>query len=158
MADFFSPALCLTSVSDSRVQQWSLLFLSYLLMLLVRISWLWTDTGTKATLIKDNISPALAYSFRGSVHHHHGRKHDSVLADMVLAELRVLDLQAAEGTVTLDEAYTYVWDLKTRLPGDTPPPTRPHLLIVSLPMGQTFKHINLRGQTYSKHHNRYFLN
>jgi len=35
----------------------------------------------------------LAYSFRGSVHYHHGRKHGSVQeADMVLEELRALHL------------------------------------------------------------------
>ena len=41
----------------------------------------------------------LAYSFRGSVHGHQGRKHGSVQADMVLEELRVLhlDLKAARG-------------------------------------------------------------
>ena len=40
----------------------------------------------------------LAYSFRGSVYYHHGRKHGSMQADMVLEkELRVLhlDLKAA---------------------------------------------------------------
>jgi len=31
----------------------------------------------------------LAYSFRDSVLYHHGRKHGSVQADMVLEELRV---------------------------------------------------------------------
>ena len=42
----------------------------------------------------------LAYSFRGSVHYHHGGKHGSIQADMMLEkELRVLhiDLWAAEG-------------------------------------------------------------
>jgi hypothetical protein len=34
----------------------------------------------------------VAYSFRGSVHYHHGRKHGSVQADMALEELRVLHL------------------------------------------------------------------
>ena len=34
----------------------------------------------------------LAYNFRGSVHYHHGRKHGSVQADMVLEEPRVLHL------------------------------------------------------------------
>ena len=38
----------------------------------------------KATLIKENISLGLAYSFRGLVHYHHGEKHDSSEADMVL--------------------------------------------------------------------------
>jgi hypothetical protein len=34
---------------------------------------------TKATLIKENIQ--VAYSFRGSVHYHHGRKHSSMQTD-----------------------------------------------------------------------------
>jgi hypothetical protein len=40
----------------------------------------------------------LAYSFRGLVQYHHGRKLDTVQADMVLEELRVLHLdpQASE--------------------------------------------------------------
>jgi hypothetical protein len=45
---------------------------------------------TKATLTRKNISLALAYSFRGSVHCHHGKKHDIVQADMVLEKPRVL--------------------------------------------------------------------
>jgi len=46
---------------------------------------------TKATLI--NIYLGLAYSFRGSVHHHHGGKHGSVQADLVLEkELSVLHI------------------------------------------------------------------
>ena len=52
---------------------------------------------TKTTLIKENISLELAYSFRGLLHYHHGRK-PSMQADKVLEkELRVLhlDLQAA---------------------------------------------------------------
>jgi phenylalanyl-tRNA synthetase beta subunit len=32
----------------------------------------------------------LAYRFRGSVHYHHGGKHGSIQADVVLEELRVL--------------------------------------------------------------------
>jgi hypothetical protein len=47
---------------------------------------------TKPTLIKDNIYLGLPYSFRGSVHYHHGRKHGSVQAGMALEELRVLYL------------------------------------------------------------------
>jgi hypothetical protein len=31
-----------------------------------------------ATLIKENVSLELAYSFRGLVHYHHGRKHGTV--------------------------------------------------------------------------------
>jgi hypothetical protein len=47
---------------------------------------------TKVTLIKDNIKLGLAYSFRGSVHHHHDEKHGSIQAGMVLKELRILHL------------------------------------------------------------------
>jgi hypothetical protein len=48
---------------------------------------------TKAALIKDNILLGLAYSVRGSVHFHYGRKHSSVQADMVVEkELSVLHL------------------------------------------------------------------
>ena len=51
-----------------------------------------------ATLIKENISLELAYSFRGSVHYHHDGKHGSVHADMVLEkELRVLYLHPKAG-------------------------------------------------------------
>jgi hypothetical protein len=39
---------------------------------------------TKATLMKENISLGLAYSFRGLVHYHHSGKHGNVQADMVL--------------------------------------------------------------------------
>jgi hypothetical protein len=42
---------------------------------------------TKATLIKENIELGLAYSFGGLVHYHHGGKHGSMQADMVLEEL-----------------------------------------------------------------------
>jgi hypothetical protein len=53
---------------------------------------------TKATRIKENISLGLAYSFRGSVHFHHGGKHGSIQVDKVVEkELRVfyLDSKAA---------------------------------------------------------------
>jgi hypothetical protein len=44
----------------------------------------------KVALIKENISLGLAYSFRSSVHHYHGKKHEGMQASMVLEkELRV---------------------------------------------------------------------
>jgi hypothetical protein len=47
----------------------------------------------KVTLVKESISLELAYSFRGLVHYHHGRKHGSIQAGMVLEkELEVLHL------------------------------------------------------------------
>jgi hypothetical protein len=35
-----------------------------------------------------------AYSFRGSVHYHHGRKHDNIQADILLEGLKVLHLHS----------------------------------------------------------------
>jgi hypothetical protein len=51
-----------------------------------------------ATLIKENTSLGLAYSFSGLVHYHHSQ-HGTVQADMVLEKLRVLhlDLKVAQG-------------------------------------------------------------
>jgi len=54
------------------------------------------DAAAKVTLIKDKIPLQLAYSFRGSVHYHHGRNHGSIQADLVLEDPKVLDAQAAE--------------------------------------------------------------
>jgi hypothetical protein len=62
-----------------------------------------------ATFIKENISLALTYSFRGLVHCHHGGKHGSMQVDMVL-ELRILHLgpKAAKATVNqLGISWTY---------------------------------------------------
>jgi hypothetical protein len=47
---------------------------------------------TKTTLIKENIQLELAYKFRGSVHYHPGRKHDSIQAGVMWKELRILHL------------------------------------------------------------------
>jgi hypothetical protein len=59
---------------------------------------------TKATFIKDNNERGLAYTFRGSVHYHHGGKYGSVQADMVLERgLRVLhpDLKSSRRRLSL---------------------------------------------------------
>jgi hypothetical protein len=64
-----------------------------MLLVLARVSIaMKRDTTTKATLIKANIYLGLAYTFRGSVHYHHGRKHGSMQVNMVLEKLRVLHL------------------------------------------------------------------
>ena len=85
---------------------------------------------TMATLINENISLGLAYSFRGFVHYHHGEKHDSIHEDMVLKYLRVLyiDLQASEGDCVTGHSQN-----KGDING-TLPPTRLYLQIVPLPM------------------------
>ena len=51
----------------------------------------------KATVIRKEHLIAADLCFRGLVHYYHGGKHGSILADIVLKELRVLELQAAEG-------------------------------------------------------------
>jgi hypothetical protein len=110
---------------------------------------------TKATLRKKNISLGLAYSFRGSVRYHHGGKHSSMQADMVLEKTRefyIWILRHPEETVHQAarrrlEFYTRqslsLGDLKAHPHSDTPPPTRPHLLVVPLPVGQAFKPMSL---------------
>ena len=58
---------------------------------------------TKATPIKESISLGLTVSVYGSVHYHHGRKHGSMQADMVLKkEKRALHfhLKAASRILT----------------------------------------------------------
>ena len=50
---------------------------------------------TKATLIKDNISLGMVYSFRGLVHYHHSKKHGSMKAGIVMVkEMRVPHLDS----------------------------------------------------------------
>jgi hypothetical protein len=53
-------------------------------------------------MIKANILSGLAYSFRGLVHYHHVRKQDSMPADVMLEELKVLhlDLKAARRKIS----------------------------------------------------------
>ena len=57
---------------------------------------------TTETLIKENIELGLAYSFRGLVHCHHGGKHGSMQADLVLEDLRVLYLDPIGNRRRLD--------------------------------------------------------
>jgi hypothetical protein len=86
----------------------------------------------KVTLIKENISLRLSYSFRGLVHYHHGRKHDRVHPDLVLKEPRVLhlDLKAARRRVwiTLARLEHIYESSKSHLHSDMLSLTRLHLL------------------------------
>jgi hypothetical protein len=51
----------------------------------------------------------MAYSFRGSVYYHHGRKHDNMQADMVLEkELRILHLNLLQSEETIFSALGVV--------------------------------------------------
>ena len=60
---------------------------------LVKVSLLQRDTMTKATLMKETIYFRLAYCF-SSVHYHHGGKHGSIQADIVMKKPTVLQLDA----------------------------------------------------------------
>jgi hypothetical protein len=57
---------------------------------------------TKATLITFNWG--LTYSFRGSVRYHHGGKHSSIQADLVLEDLKVLHLDPKAAKKRLSSA------------------------------------------------------
>jgi hypothetical protein len=64
-----------------------------------------------------------------------------------------LDLQAAERDCHTRSTLG-IGDLKAHLQSDTSPPTRPHLLIVPLPIGQSIQtHESVGGHSYSNHHN-----
>ena len=80
----------------------------------------------KATLIKENISLEPASWFRGSVHYHHGRKHGTVQADVVLEEPRVLILiqrQPGEDCLPQEEALIPHWaELESRSPQSSSTP------------------------------------
>ena len=90
------------------------------------------------------------------MHYHHGGKHGTVQAHLVLEEPRVLHLdpkaarrlsspQAVMGGAMLQHRH-----LKARPHSDTLPP---HLLILPLPRGpSTQTHESMGGHTYSNHH------
>jgi hypothetical protein len=113
---------------------------------------------------KENIQLRLAYS--RSVHYHHGGKHGSIQADMVLEGLTFLYLDLKAGRSRLDVFHTghslTIEDLKSPPPQRhtssnraTPLPIRPRLLIMPLPMA---KHPNTwiyEGHTYLNHHRGY---
>jgi hypothetical protein len=91
----------------------------------------------------------LAYRFRGSVHYHHGRKHGSIQADVVLEESRVLyfESKAARNRLAARKRISFTlgggWSRpfsqgRTSSNKATPTPTKPHLLIVPLSMGQAY--------------------
>jgi hypothetical protein len=83
----------------------------------------------------------LAYRFRDSAHYHYGRKHGSIQAGMVLEKLRVLHFVPKAAKEKTD-SHEFEGSLIAHQHSGTLPPTRPHLLIVLLPM----------GQVYSSHH------
>lgn len=79
-----------------------------------------------ATLIKESLELGLAYSFRGSAHSHHSKKHGSMKANMVLdggaAESSTPESTGVRKSQTLSLEWAF-WKPQ-RL-------SRPHLLILS---------------------------
>ena len=86
-----------------------------------------------ATLIKVNITLGLAYTFRGSVHYHHDRKHGSMQADMILEELGVLypDLKATKKRQPSRQGGLKAHSHSGTSYKATLTPTRPNLLACS---------------------------
>jgi hypothetical protein len=88
---------------------------------------------TTATLKKYLIGAVL--EFRGLVHYHHGKKHGSLQADMVLEkeqQILHLDLQVTEEPVCHREHTLNIYDFKgshmTHPHSATLPPAMPQLL------------------------------
>jgi len=89
----------------------------------------------KATLRGKHLIVA-GLQFRGSIHCHHGGKHDSMQADVVLEkEPRVPHLDPQEGgeTVSHNGHSLSIGDLKACLYGDILPSIRPHHLNSATP-------------------------
>jgi hypothetical protein len=101
----------------------------------------------KATIIKEDISKELAYSFKSLIHNPYDGKHGSVQVDMELKDPRVLHFkpQSAEGNFVPHWVELEHWRPQSHRHNDTLLQTRPHLLIVLFPMVQAFKHLSLWG-------------
>jgi hypothetical protein len=80
---------------------------------------------TKAMLTKENISLRMAYTFLGSVHHHHGGKHGRDQADMVLEEPRVLPLDPKAARRRVDVSH---WAYSKLLRSQSPTSIVTHFL------------------------------
>lgn len=96
---------------------------------LVPILSLWRNTITKVTLERKNLIQELAYSFGWLVHDHHDEKHCSRQAWCWNShwELHLICKMEAEGERL---GLAEVSEISKAHLSDTPPPARPHLLIL----------------------------
>jgi hypothetical protein len=120
---------------------------TYLLSVLVRVLLLWTDTMTKASLIKQHlIGAGLQVQRFSPLSWRWG--HGSIQAGMEQEELRVLCLhpKAASGRLTSRQLG---WGSYTHTYSETPIPTRSHLF----QQGHTFRWCHSLVQRYTNHHN-----
>ena len=94
----------------------------------------------------------LAYSFRGSEHYYHGRKHGSVLESWSRGSNKRLASTASQQDGLFHTGRSFSIEPKSSPPQwhTSSNKTRPHLLIVLLPVGHTFKHISLWGPNLFK--------
>ena len=117
---------------------------------------LWRDTMTKGIFKKKALNWGLAYSFKGLVHYHHGRKHDSMQAGMDLRACILICRQQAERNT---QGTSQAFETSKLIPSDTPPPTRPHLLILPEQFYTLVtKHWNRwahRDHSHSNHHSEW---
>ena len=105
---------------------------------------------TMATLMKKTVNWWLAYSFRGSVHYHHGGEHGGAQVDVVL-ELRVLHLDWKAAGSQLTAHWGKLEQERPQSPphSDTHPSIRPQCLTVSFPLGSIFFQTTTPSNTLS---------
>lgn len=97
----------------------------------------------------------LAFSFRDSVHYHHGRKHDITQADLGREKPRVLHLDLKATRRRLSSTLDKAWAQEALKPNsDTLLATKPHLLIVPLLMTKCSNTWIYGGRIYLYHHSR----
>jgi hypothetical protein len=123
-----------------------LIALEHILFVLARISIVEKRCHDHSSSYKrKHFELGLHYSFRGSAHYRHSGKHGSTQADMVLEkELKVRHLGSARSSGETETHWAWLEVLRHQnpppmdaLPLTKPHPTqtRPHLLIMPLPMG-----------------------
>jgi hypothetical protein len=126
---------------------YKLTFITYTLPVLVRVLLLWTDTITKATLIRTTfnwgclqVQRFIPVSSRW--------EYGSIQAGMVQEKLRVVHLHLKAASRIL-ASRQLGWGFEAQTHNDTPTPTGPHLLIVPLPLWA--EHIQDISQKMSPH-------
>jgi hypothetical protein len=119
---------------------------------LVRVLLLWTDTMTKASLIKKQHLIGAGLQVQRFSPLSSRWEHGSIQAGMVQEELRVLCLhpKAASGRLTSRQPG---WGSYTHTHSDTPIPTRSHLF----QQGHTFRWCHSLVQGYTNHHTNHAL-
>jgi hypothetical protein len=115
---------------------------------LVRVLLLWTDTMTKASLIKKQHLIGAGLQVQRFSPLSSSWKHGSIQAGMAQEELRVqcLHPKAASGRLTSRQRG---WGSYTHTHSDTPIPTRSHLF----QQGHTFRWCHSLVRGYTNHHN-----